>query len=96
MVIWASKLIGTKKQSLPVMQCNIAEGQKRHKKTMRWLINRSYKLPLLVIQETHAELFSKAKSLAKWREGDFIKFACNYDGEITGVTVIPADESVTA
>ena len=90
-VVWASKLLGLGDESLPVIQCDVGRGRKPHKKTLIWLLNASFKHPVLIVQDGRCEMYNKGESVAKWHEGDFLNF--DYDGsQITGCRVIPHSE----
>lgn len=72
MVMWGSKMLGHAGQECLVLQCNIRAGHKRHKRTMKWLLGASCKIPVLIIQADRCWLYYRGQEVCAWHQDDFV------------------------
>jgi len=94
MVIWATRMLSPGGQKLEVIQCDVAKGAKRHKKTMRYLLAASHVMPVTIIQTGKCELFSMGRSIVKWRSGDFVNLDTDASGKITRGRIVPRSDAL--
>lgn len=93
MVIWVTRMLSPGGSQLEVIQCDVAKGAKRHKKTMRYLLRASHVMPVTIVQAGQCELFSMGRSIIKWTSGDFINLDYSR-GKITSGYVVPRSEAL--
>lgn len=79
-VIWLTQLGAETGGTLDVLQANIAKGKKWHKKTIRWLVNRSHTIPVTLVQGPMNELWQDGEKIIEWHTRDFIKLGFDDSG----------------
>lgn len=89
-VIWPTEMDGTAGSKMPVLQCTIAAGAKRHKKTMSWLLDKSFVVPVTIVQGKTNELYHYGRLVVTWQDKDRIALTFSGDGRrIIGAEVRP-------
>ncbi len=94
MVIWVTRMLSPGGSKMEVIQCDMLQGAKRHKKTMRWLIGASHTMPVTIIQAGKCELFSKGVSIVKWQSGDFVNLKHDPSGFVKSGYIVPRSEAL--
>lgn len=94
-VVWTTALGSDSGATLMCLQCNIAAGAKRHKKTIQWLLDKSFVVPVTIAQGTSNELWHFGKHIVTWKIHQFIRLDFDEDGKrIIGAEVVDKDTAV--
>jgi hypothetical protein len=94
-VIWSTALGSDSGATLHCLQCNIAAGAKRHKKTIRWLMDKSFVVPVTIVEGTHNELYHYGAHIVSWENHQFIRLDFDEAGKrIIGARVVDKAEAV--
>lgn len=89
MVTWVTNMASMEGKKMDVVQCDIREGTKRHRKTMRWLIGVSYLMPVNIVQGQACELWAYGRKIIEWDQDDFVHLEYDKGGRIIGGRVVP-------
>lgn len=90
-IIWPTQMGGSDGARMTVLQCSIAEGAKRHKKTISWLMDKSYVAPITIVQGDRNELYHYGRHVITWHGKELIRLDFTEDGrQIIGASVRPA------
>ena len=90
-VIWVTAMTTRTGERMEILQCNIRSGVKRHKKTVRWLGDVSFKMPVLFVQDGTCSMLSYGKFVGSWHQDDFVNL--DFDGpRVIDVQVRPRSE----
>ena len=88
-VIWTTALGSDSGATMMCLQCNIAAGAKRHKKTIQWLMDKSFVVPVTIVEGDKCELFHYGRRIVGWHQAQFIRLEFDEGGRrIIGAQVV--------
>lgn len=95
MVIWITSLGSDSGAFMNVLQANCAKRHKTHKKTLRWLMDRSYVMPVTLVRGSTCQLWQDERMIIQWQSRDFISLDFDSSHEkIIGARIVPHAEAL--